>query len=46
MDLLFRFLCQNGRKFSNRARSREFARLTEREIDQIERLYAETLGAL
>jgi len=46
MDLLFHFLRQNDGKFSKRARSKEFAKLTEREVDQIERLYAETLGAL
>ncbi len=46
MDLLFRFLRQNNGKFSKRARSKEFAKLTEREIGQIERLYADTLGGL
>ena len=46
MDLLFRFLRQNDGKFSNRARNKEFAELTEREVEQIERLYADTLGGL
>ena len=46
MDLLFRFLRRNDGKFSKRARSKTFTKLTEREIDRIERLYAETLGAL
>ena len=46
VDLLFRFLSQNNGKFSKRALSKEFAELTEGEVEQIEQLYAETLGAL
>jgi hypothetical protein len=43
-DLLFRFLHQNSGRLSGRAREREFAALTEAEVDRIERLYAETFG--
>ena len=43
-DLLFRFLHQNQGRLSGRAREREFAALTEPEVDRIERLYAETFG--
>ncbi len=39
VDLLFRFLNQNGGKLSRRAREREFAALTDQEIPQIEQLY-------
>ncbi|GMQ95967.1 MAG: Fic family protein [Gammaproteobacteria bacterium] len=46
VDLLFRFLRQNNGKFSARALSKEFVELTEREVGQIERLYADTLGRL
>ena len=46
VDLLFRFLSQNNGSFSKRALSKEFAELTEREVEQIEQLYADTLGAL
>ena len=40
-DLLFRFVHQNGGRLSQRARSNEFARLTDSEAEQIERLYGE-----
>ena len=39
-DLLFKFLHQNSGKLSNRARSREFAALTDEEARKIEALYA------
>jgi Fic family protein len=41
VDLLHRFLCQNAGRLSNRARTREFAALTDREVALVERLYAE-----
>lgn len=41
MDLLFRFLHQNAGVLSNRARSREFAALTEEEADRIQDIYRE-----
>ncbi len=40
-DLLFSFLTQNDGKLSKRARSRKFARLTEKEIQKIEALFAD-----
>jgi len=46
VDLLFRFLRQNNGRFSQRALSKEFVELTEREVGRIERLYADTLGGL
>lgn len=45
MDLLYRFLSQNDGKLSNRARTREFSELTNREVERIEALYVDTLGA-
>ena len=39
IDLLFRFLQQNGGKLSGRARAREFAALTDDEAGRIEQLY-------
>ena len=39
IDLLFRFLHQNGGQLSNRAREQEFAPLTEAEVTAIERAY-------
>ncbi|MCA1794975.1 MAG: Fic family protein [Desulfobacteraceae bacterium] len=41
VDLLIRFLVQNGGAFSKRAREREFEKLTDREIRAIEHKYAE-----
>lgn len=41
LDLLFRFLRQNGGRLSQRAREREFAGLTDREAAQIETMFAE-----
>jgi hypothetical protein len=43
-DLLFRFLRQNNGTLSRRARTREFAALTEDEIGRIETLYEEAFG--
>ncbi|HET6628351.1 MAG TPA: Fic family protein [Woeseiaceae bacterium] len=39
MDLLFHFLHQNGGRFSQRAREKEFSRLDMAEVDRIEALY-------
>jgi hypothetical protein len=44
MDLLFRFLQQNGGTLSNRGREREFAALTEEEITQIEAKFAKAFA--
>jgi hypothetical protein len=41
IDLLFRFLHQNGGRLSKRARDQEFARLTETEIAAAEAAYRE-----
>ncbi|MCP3927902.1 MAG: cell filamentation protein Fic [Bacteroidetes bacterium] len=41
VDLLIRFLSQNGGKLSKRAREKEFEKLTGREIQAIEHKYAE-----
>jgi hypothetical protein len=41
VDLLHRFLRQNTGRLSTRARTREFAALTDREVALVERLYAE-----
>lgn len=43
-DLLFRFLHQNDGHFSKRAREREFAKLTDDEVDRIEKIYAQGFG--
>ncbi len=43
IDLLFRFLHQNGGTLSRRARANEFRALTEDETARIERAYAETM---
>ncbi|PZU68700.1 Fic family protein [Sphingobium sp.] len=40
LDLLFRFLRQNEGRLSKRAREKEFAGLTEAEIERIEGIYA------
>jgi hypothetical protein len=45
IDLLFRFLNQNGGKLSRRARDREFETLTDQEAERIEGIYGDTLGA-
>jgi hypothetical protein len=41
LGLLFRFLRQNGGTLSKRARSREFAKLTDEESTELERIYTE-----
>ena len=41
IDLLFRFLRQNGGKLSQRGREREFAKLTDSEVKAIEEAYDE-----
>lgn len=43
IDLLFRFLQQNEGALSRRARDNEFKELTDHEVAQIERAYAETM---
>ena len=40
IDLLFRFLSQNDGTLSNRARDKEFAALTNDEVERIESVYA------
>lgn len=44
IDLLFRFLRQNGGTFSKRARENEFAALTDDEATLMETIYAEAFG--
>ncbi|MCH8036620.1 MAG: Fic family protein [Proteobacteria bacterium] len=44
VDLLFRFLQQNGGRLSKRAREREFEALTDTENEQIERMYRDVFG--
>jgi hypothetical protein len=41
-DLLHRFLRQNDGRLSRRARTREFAALTDQEVVRVEQLYSET----
>jgi hypothetical protein len=41
VDLLIRFLGQNNGKLSKRARDKEFNRLTDAEVQTIERKYDE-----
>ncbi len=43
IDLLFRFLWQNGGRLSTRAREHEFSALSKNEAKRIEELYAEHL---
>jgi hypothetical protein len=45
-DLLFRFLRQNRGTLSKRARSQEFAKLTDAEVSEIEALYRAELASL
>jgi len=45
LDLLFRFLRQNGGRLSKRAREREFAKLTDEETTELEQIYAEEIPA-
>jgi hypothetical protein len=42
-DLLFRFLQQGQGKLSVRARTKEFATLTDQEIEKIEAIYQATI---
>ena len=44
IELLQKFLAQNGGRLSQRAQTREFAALTQAEAERVERLYAETFG--
>jgi len=44
LDLLFRFLQQNGGRLSKRAREQEFEALTDDEVAQIEQMYLEAFG--
>lgn len=44
IDLLFRFLQQNGGRLSSRGREREFAALTDQEAEKIEESYNELFG--
>jgi Fic family protein len=44
VDLLIRFLAQNGGKLSKRAREKEFEKLTDREIQAIEQKYEGVFG--
>lgn len=45
VDLLFRFLKQNGGRLSARAREREFAALTDDEAEEIAMIYRDAFGA-
>ena len=45
-DLLHRFLRQNGGQLSKRARTKEFAALTDAEAEAIEAIFQESMGAL
>jgi len=40
-DLLFRFLHQNGGTLSRRRREKEFAALTDDEVQRVEAIYRE-----
>ena len=44
VDLLVRFLEQGDGKLSGRARQKEFAALTEAEIEEVETLYEKAFG--
>jgi hypothetical protein len=46
VDLLFRFLQQNGGRLSKRAREHEFEALTDTETGQIEAVYVEVFGEI
>lgn len=46
LDLLHRFLRQNNGVLSERARAKEFAKLTPEEVGQIQALYAESATAV
>jgi hypothetical protein len=40
VDLLFRFMQQNNGQLSARARSKEFAALTDHEVERVENIYS------
>jgi hypothetical protein len=44
IDLLFRFLHQNGGRLSKRAREQEFSRLTDAEVADLEEAYRTSFG--
>jgi hypothetical protein len=44
IDLLFRFLNQHGGHLSQRAREREFAKLTDDEASRVETIYRDSFG--
>ncbi len=44
--LLRSVLAQNAGRLSARARGKEFAQLTPAEVEQVEAIYADTLGGL
>ena len=44
VDLLFRFLQQNGGRLSKRAREQEFSRLTDAEVADLEEAYRISFG--
>ncbi len=44
LDLLFRFLRQNGGVLSQRARTREFAKLTDAEVAEVHAIYRDEVG--
>ena len=46
VDLLYRFLQQNGGHLSKRTRDLEFEALTDPEVEKIEILYGEVFGSL
>ncbi|MGH6950523.1 MAG: Fic family protein, partial [Vitreimonas sp.] len=46
LDLLHRFLMQNDGRLSKRAREKEFAPLTEEEVDRVERAYRAAFGGI
>lgn len=46
IDLLHRFLRQNGGRLSARARAGEFSALADHEVGRVETLFAETTGSL
>ena len=46
IDLLHRFLRQNGGRLSKRARTREFGTLTDDEVSQFEHLFSESFSAM
>ena len=44
VDLLFRFLRQNKGALSKRAREKEFAKLTDKEVSEIEAIYKDAFN--